>query len=88
VTYKPQRRQRYDGLSVEQTAWQLSDDLDLIESIMEEHVEDDERAFKGIAEAWQEWKLQSLRSQNRLLIMVALALLTALISTVVSLRGG
>lgn len=85
MSNKPQRRQRYEGLSIEQTAQQLSDDLDLIEAVMEEHVEDDEVAFARIAEQWQEWKLTSLRFQNKQLIALATVLFVAIISLIVPL---
>lgn len=82
MSNKPQRRQRYQGLTVEQAAWQLSDDLDLIEGTMEEHIEEDEQAFHLIAEQWQEWKLTSLRSQNRVQLLVIVALIAAFVSAV------
>lgn len=85
MTYKPRRRQRYEGLSVEQQAQALSDDLDLIEAVMAEHVEEDEVAFKAMQEQWQEWKLTSLRFQNKQLIALAFVLLTAMVSIVVAL---
>jgi len=85
VSTKPRRRQRYEGMSVEQTAQQLSDDLDLIESVMDEHLDEDEAAFAAMAEAWQEWKLTSLRFQNKQLIALAFVLLTAIVSIVVAL---
>ncbi len=85
MSAKPQRRQRYEGLTIEQTAQQLSDDLDLIEAVMEEHVEEDERAFRLIAEQWQEWKLTSLRFQNKQLIALASILFVAIVSIVTTL---
>lgn len=85
MSNKPQRRQRYEGLSVEQTAQQLSDDLDLIEAVQQEHIQEDEEAFAAIAQQWQEWKLTSLRFQNKQLIALAFVLLTAMVSIVVAL---
>ena len=85
MSTKPRRRQRYEGMSVEQTAQQLSDDLDLIEATMDEHIDEDEAAFRAMAEAWQEWKLTSLRFQNKQLIALAFVLLTAIVSIVVAL---
>lgn len=85
MTYKPRRRQRYEGMSPEQTAQQLSDDLDLIEAVMEEHVAEDEAAFAAIAEQWNEWKLTSLRFQNKQLIALASILFVAIVSLVVPL---
>lgn len=85
MTWKPQRRQRYEGLTLEQTAQQLSDDLDAIEAAIDEHIEEDEAAFKAIAEQWNEWKLTSLRFQNKQLIAVASILFVAIVSLVVPL---
>lgn len=72
-------------MSVEQTAQQLSDDLDLIDAVMEEHIEEDMAAHRAATEAFQEWKLNSLRSQNRMMFAVILALVAALSGVIVPL---
>ncbi len=80
---KPQRRQRYEGLTIEQTAQQLSDDLDAIEGDIDEHVAEDEKAFKAIAEQFNEWKLSSLRFQRNQLLAGATVLFVAIVSLIV-----
>ena len=85
MTWKPQRRQRWEGLSTEQSLLQAADDLDLLDGVLEEHIEEDMAAHTATAKAMEEWRLDSYKRQNRLLITVALTLLTALISVVVTL---
>lgn len=85
MTWKPQRRDRYEGLSSAQWNHALADDLDLVENVLNEHIEDDMTAHAQTAEAFQEWKLALLRSQNRQLFAVVLALLAAIVSILVPL---
>lgn len=85
MTWKPQRRQRYEGLNPTQWGNALADDLDLLEGTLDEHIEDDMAAHATTAEAFQEWKLALLRSQNRMLFAVVLALIAALVSILVPL---
>lgn len=82
---KPQRRQRWVELEVKQVIPLISDDLDLQEMILEEHIEEDMTAHQATAEAFQDWKLSSLRAQNRMLFAVVLALIAAIVSILVPL---
>ena len=85
MTWKATRRARWEGLSVNQQMSQAADDLDLLDGVLDEHIEEDMAAHLATAKAMEEWRLDSYKRQNRLLITVALTLLTALISVVVTL---
>ncbi len=78
-------RQRLEGLSAEQAVLQLADECDTLDGTLDEHIEEDEQAFLTMSDAWQEWKLTSLRFQNKQLIALAFVLLTAIVSIVVAL---
>lgn len=81
---KPERRKRYEGFSLEQIARVLADDMDEIEAVVDEHIEEDMAAHREAARVFQEWKLTSLRSQNRMLFAGIVLLLTSLLSIIVS----
>ncbi len=78
-------RRHLEGLSAEQAILQLADELDTLDGTLDEHIEEDEQAFHTMSEAWQEWKLTSLRFQNKQLVALAFVLLTAIVSIVVAL---
>ncbi len=63
----------------------LADDADELEALLDEHQNEDESAFEAQAEAFQAWKLNSLRAQNRMMFAVVLALVSALVSILVVL---
>ncbi len=82
---KQPRRARYEGLTHDQAVRALADDFDELEGILDEHADEDEAAFKEQAKAIELWTLNSLRSQNRMLFAVVLALITALAGIIVPL---
>lgn len=85
MVWKATRRQRWEGLSAQQSLMQAADDIDLLDGTLDEHIEEDMAAHAATAEAFQEWKLTSLRNQNRMLFAVVLALLAAIVSILVPL---
>ncbi len=85
MTWKPQRRQRIQGLTPEQAVLQLADDLDVLDGVVEEHIDDDDVAFKALTEGFNAWQLEFLQSRNRTLLLVALALLAALAGVITPL---
>ncbi len=85
MVYKPRRRQRYEGMTVDQTAQQLSDDLDEIDAVMQEHIAEDEVAFASMTKAFEEWKLDQLRTSNRTMLLVIIALVAVVAGIVTPL---
>lgn len=85
MTWKPQRRGRWADLNAEQTIVQIADDMDVFDAVLHEHIEEDMSAHDTTARALEEWKLSSLRSQNRMLFAVVLALIAAIVSILVPL---
>ena len=82
---KQPRKTRWEGYAPEQMTRALADDIDELEAIIDEHIEDDMDAHEKAAEVFQEWKLSSLRSQNRMLFAVVLALISAIVAILVPL---
>lgn len=85
MTWKPQRRQRIEGLTTAKALEILADDLDMLDGVLDEHIEEDETAHRLTAETFTEWKLSSLTDRNRTYLMVILALLAALAGIVTPL---
>jgi len=84
MTWKPRWRDRLDGLTPEQAIVHLADGLDIIEGIQDEHIAEDEAAFKAVAEQFNEWKLSSLRFQRNQLIGVATVVFIAMLGAVLN----
>lgn len=85
MAWKVQRRQRLEGLTPEQAVLLLADDMDLLDGVVEEHIDEDMAAHQLTAETFTEWKLSSLTDRNRTYLMVILALLAALAGIVTPL---
>lgn len=79
------RRSRYEGYTHEQGVRALADDVDELESVVDEHIEEDAEAFARAAETFQQWKLESVRAQNRMMFAIIMLLLTVIGSLVVPL---
>jgi hypothetical protein len=82
MTWKPQLRQRIDGLTDRQAILLLADEQDITSGELDEHVEEDMAAHKSAADTFSEWKLSALKNQNRTQLMVILALLAALVGII------
>ncbi len=82
MTWRPRWRDRIAGLTSEQAIAQLADGLDVLEGVQDEHLADDEQAFRAIAEQFNEWKLSSLRFQRNQLIGIATVVFVAMLGAV------
>lgn len=82
MTWKPRWRDRIDGLTVEQAVMHLADGLDVVEGVQDEHIAEDEAAFKAVAEQFNEWKLSQLRFQRNQILTVGVFVIIAMFGAI------